>query len=255
MRIFALAAALFGALCCFGAAADASPNLVTNGNFAASSYAHNSQFGTGYGGQGVTGWTGNNGYMLYMYSKYAATKSAASQYDSGYNTGKEMLFGTLGSDGSYNNHVTPPDGSKNFVVLDGDQSAGIQAAISQTIAGLIPGLIYQLNFEWAGGQLQSKTGATTEQLKVTFGSQTQSTAVVSNNSADFTGWMAASMTFTASSATQVLTFLSVGTPNGLPPVTALASISLYQVPEPMTLALFGSGLAGLVVARRRKRRA
>jgi hypothetical protein len=246
MRIFTLAAAVIGAVCCISITAGAVPNLVKNGNFAASDYTHNNQFGTGYGGQGVHDWTGNDGYSLYMYGPTSTTKSAASQYDSGYGHGSEMLYGPSGG-------VAPPGGG-NFVVLDGDQTAGIQAAIMQTITGLIPGLIYRLNFDWGAGQLQSRTGDTTEQLQVTFGSETKSTPVVSNPSHGFTGWMSQSLEFTAASATQVLTFLSVGTPNGLPPVATLANVSMYQVPEPMTLALLGSGLAGLVATRRRKRR-
>jgi hypothetical protein len=199
--------------------------------------------GTRWGGQIVTGWTGNNGYELVMFGATATTVSANSQY----RTGEEMLYGPSGG-------ITVPGGGRNFVVMDGDVTSGIQASILQTINGLIKGMTYQLNFNWAAGQLQSRTGATTEQLQVTFGNQTRSTAVVNNSSGGLTDWMAESMIFTATATSQVLEFLSVGSPSGLPPVALLANVSMYQVPEPMTLMLLGSGLTGLVVARLRKRR-
>jgi hypothetical protein len=240
MRRHLLLAAAVAA--CTVATAQAAPNLVMNGNFAQSSYTSNSEFGAAYGGQGVTGWTGNNGFNLYFFNSTATTVSAASQYPSQ----PQDLWGTSTFGG------TSPTGD-NFVGLDGDQSAGIQSEISQMVGGLTAGDQYTLDFTWAATQVQSRTGATTESLVASLGAQSFSTPVVNNPSQGFTGWFNQSFTFTASAASEVLSFFSVGTPQGLPPMAALTDVSLTQnVPEPASLALLGAGLGALgLLARRR----
>ncbi len=212
---FAIAAAVAASFL-GSAAAYAAPNLIQNGDFSSSTYATNSQFGTGFGGQGVTGWTGGTGYQLYFTSASASsTVSAVSQY----NTGKEKLYGPVAS--------SPGGGA--FVGLDGEQSAGVQGTLSQTVTGLTVGKSYTLTFDWASGQLQSRSGATTEQLEVTFGSAAaQFTPVVSNVSGGFTGWASESFTFVANSTSDLLTFISVGTPAGFPPIALLDDVSLVQ---------------------------
>lgn len=221
----------------FGTAAIAGPvNLVTNGTFSASSYANNSQFGTPYGGQGVTGWTGGTGYELYFFGSTATTNSAASQYDSGYNTGAEKLW----ADGT-------PNG--NFVALDGDPS--FQSTISQSIAGLTVGDHYSVSFSWGGAQLQSRTGPTTEQLQVSLGTSALTTQIVSNPSMGFTGWQTTTLNFTANAATEILSFLSIGTPSGAPPIALLDDVSLTDIPEPMSVAMLFVGLGGVLLLRRR----
>jgi hypothetical protein len=62
------------------------------------------------------------------------------------------------------------------------------------------------------------------------------------------------MTFTATAATDVLSFLSTGTPSGVPPFALLDGVSMVAVPEPSGAALMIVGvlaLAGLRIARRR----
>ena len=59
------------------------------------------------------------------------------------------------------------------------------------------------------------------------------------------------MTFTATGSSELLSFLSVGTPTGLPPIATLDGVSLTLVPEPAALGLLGVGLVGLVAVRRR----
>jgi hypothetical protein len=110
----------------------------------------------------VTGWTGGNGYQLYFVNGTATVDSANSQYDNGYNTGSEKFYTMPGS---------PTGGSGNFVALDGDQTSGIQGSISQTISGLTIGASYTVTFDWATGQLQSRSGATTDNVNVSFGGQ------------------------------------------------------------------------------------
>ena len=230
----ATAAALGLAL--LGTAAHASPNLVQNGDFTQSSYAMNNQFGTGYGGQGVTDWTGNGGYNLYFTSAAAATTiSANSQYGGGH----EDLYGPLPN--------SPTGGA--FVALDGDPA--VQGGISEMVTGLKVGDTYQLSFSWGAGQVQSRSGATTEQLKASLGGQSYLTNIVSNPSQSFTGWFTTTFDYTATSTSELLSFLSLGTPGGLPPIATLDGVSLVDVPEPMSFGLFGLGVASLFLLRRR----
>src|SRR5437899_7817137 len=91
----ALAASLALAI---GTSAHAATNLVTNGSFTSSAYAAgtNNQFGTGFGGQGVTGWTGNGGYNIWFGG--SPQTNAVSQYPT---TGEHFgpNFNALSPDG------------------------------------------------------------------------------------------------------------------------------------------------------------
>lgn len=233
--IVALAAAVFA-----GTSANAA-NLVTNGGFETSTYTSNTQFGAGFGGQGVTGWTGAGGNHLqfYYFGGTQATTNAVNQFGDpkGY---FRPNFATL----------SPHDGG-NFVALDGD--GDYSGTISQTITGLTAGKHYTLTFDWAASQLINRSGPTTESILVTFGTSSQSTGVVSVPSEGFEGWFSQTMEFTASGSTQLLSFLSVGTPKGLPPIAALDAVSLTgAVPEASTWAmmLVGFGLVGFAARRR-----
>lgn len=242
----AAALAAFAALT-FGQATIAAPlNLVTNGNFDQSSYTTNNQFGTGFGGQGVTGWTGGGGYQLYFFAGTASTNSANSQYDSGYNTGAEKFY------------TLPPSqtgGNGNFVALDGDPAVGGGGTISQTLTGLTVGANYLLTFSWATGQLQSRSGATTDNIMATLGNQSFTTQTVADASQSSTPWLTQTFLYTASATTETLSFLAQGTPSGLPPMVALDGVSVVAAPEPASIALFGTALGVLGFFYRRHRRA
>jgi hypothetical protein len=216
-------------------------NLITNGNFTQSTYTTNNEFGTPYGGQGVTGWTGGSGYELYFFAATASTNSANSEFDSGYNTGSEKFY-TM---------ATPPV-SGNFVALDGGPTTGSAGSISQILSNLTVGTNYLVSFYWAAGQLQSKSGATTEDLIVTLGNQSQTTQVVNNASQSSTPWLQQSFIFQATSTTETLTFLAQGTPIGLPPIVALDGVSMVDVPEPMSIAVFCMGLGLLTLVQKRR---
>jgi hypothetical protein len=99
-------------------------------------------------------------------------------------------------------------------------------------------------------------GATTEQWKVTFGTQSFLSTLVNNPTHDFQPWAQQTMTFTASTTSQVLTFLSQGGPDGLPSMVFLDSVSLVQqTPEPSSLVYACLGLSGLMAWRLRNKRA
>ncbi len=131
---------------------------------------------------------------------------------------------------------------------------GVQGGISQVINGLVVGENYILTFNWGAAQLANRTGPTTDSLQVQFGSDVVSTTPLAIASGGFSGWQHAQYQFTATSTSQTLSFLAVGTPYGLPPMAVLDSVSLTAVPEPTTWAmmLLGFGGIGAMIRRRRQ---
>lgn len=238
-------------------------NMVTNGNFNMTSptpsgpWQFGSNSGAGYlgpgntsnctyGGQFVTGWSGNGGYGLWYSSAAAATGTdACTQYPVSGNT--QRL--SPGVD-------APPVGSGSFIGLDGQP--GLHFSVSQDITGLDPGSMYNVSFYWGQTQEMSREGPTTELLQVSLGGQSFMTPQSAIDTHGWTGWMAQSFTFLASTANETLTFLSIGTPANLPPFAVLTGVTMHKVPEPPVLAMFGGGLLGLglltLVAHRRSLR-
>jgi hypothetical protein len=142
----------------------------------------------------------------------------------------------------------------NFMGLDGD--SGARGALQQTITGLSAGSVYVLTFDWAADQLADRTGATTEQLQVSLGGETHLTGILNDASQSATIWHQATIAFTATGSTEVLSFLSLGTPNGLPPMALLDNVSLTNtVPEPATWGLMLVGVAAVGASLRLRRRA
>jgi len=142
----------------------------------------------------------------------------------------------------------------NFVGMDSDFQT---SALTQTINGLVVGQQYTLTFDYAFGQQAGFTGATTGQWTFSLGGATSQTSVYSVPSAGFTGWQSESATFTATSASEVLSFLASGNPQ-VPPFALLSNVELNGPsaapgPGPATGPLAVLGLLALGYARLRAR--
>ena len=253
-------------------------NLILNGSFTNLSYSGSQpistlfgQFGTRSGSEiTVTNWN-TSGYN-FVYAPYTPTGSATaiSTADSGTGAAGANSGAPNEAPGQYNYNgfgntyiwgannggintipATDPNGN-NFLAADGAYEVG---AITQTINNLTVGQVYALSFYWAAAQQQSFTMATTEQWQVTLGSQTQNTAVYSLPAKGFSSWMPQTFYYTASSATETLSFLAAGTPNGQPPFVLLGSPTLDVAPEPAAwLLCVGGGTILVLIGVLRRRR-
>ena len=213
-------------------------NLVVNGGFEATT---NGKGQLGFN-TNATGWTNVSGYTFLFTPGTADTSGAPGQF------GPLSLWGP--GNGSANGLALSPTGG-NFIASDG---AFQTTPVKQTINGLVTGQKYDLGFDWGAAQQFGFTGATTEQWQVSLGNETHSTAVINNASHGFSGWKHQVFSFTATGASEVLSFLAVGTPNGVPPFALLDGVTLAAaVPEPSTWALMLGGFAvvGFIARRRR----
>jgi hypothetical protein len=171
----------------------------------------------------------------------------------------------------------------NFVAID----SGFDFTISQNIAAtdLYPSTTYSLSFESAASQQVPYTGilpcgsvspgnnnCTTEYWQVNLGDEADYTPVITAPGGGFNGWVQEDLTFTTGptipTGGEVLTFLAVGEPVGVPPMALLADVCLVKgaapsescysasVLEPGTRLLMGVGLLGLggIGLHRRARR-
>jgi len=143
--------------------------------------------------------------------------------------------------GNGNQTVNDPTDSGWFIAADGAFSVG---AIQQTLTGLTVGEQYTVTFYQAAGQQTGFYGSTTDQFQVSFGSESQESALISINgtATEVTPWEGQSMTFTADNTSDVLSFLPQGTPTGVPPFALLADVSVTAVPEPLS----GFGLGAII---------
>lgn len=202
------------------------------------------------GGKGIVlqGWT-NLGYN-FVYTPGTADDPNASQVLGQY--GRTYMWGpNSGSENGFTG-VGPTGG--NILGLDGAFEVG---AASTTITGMTVGDSYTLSFDYAGIQQHGFTGPTTETVKVTIGGTTYpKEPVLDDATHGFTGWNHETISFTATAASEALSFLAIGTPNGLPPFTLVSGISVPvpdAVPEPATwtIMLLGVGMVGGLARRRR----
>jgi hypothetical protein len=171
------------------------------------------------------------------------------------------LFGDPGQ------QVNSVDGSGWYIASDGDPL--YSGTISQTLSGLTPGAEYDVNFSQAAGQFNcyfgtlaspsatcidgGYSGVTTDRWQVSFGNSTlKSELMTLASQGSVTAWTPQTLKFTASASTQVLSFLAVGTPAGMPPTALLSGVSVeaHTVPEPLTI--IGTIVGGTVAFRLKK---
>jgi hypothetical protein len=238
-------------LAAVGGAAQASPNLIQDPGFTplnpssvtVSSTTYTSlELGT-WGSNTVTvpSWSSPGGNAL----NFVFLSSTATAY------GSAGVFGLAQSP-----PVAPVPIAGNFIAADG--SSSYSGAITQTLTDLVPNVVTTLTFYWGLVQQSAATcggnctGTVGGQWQVSLGSSTQDTILISNQASQtFSGWMQDTMKFVPTSATETLTFLAVG--SGAPSTLLLDGPSLTE-PEPGTLAVLLSGIAGLALMSRWRRR-
>lgn len=163
-------------------------------------------------------------------------------------SGTLNLWSSSNSSGANSWNGQGPTSSLNFIAADPAYNTG---PITQTVNGLITGRRYALSFQWAAAQQTGFRGANTEGWTVTLGSQSLSTVTVNNADQGFVPWMMMTMTFTATSTSELLSFLATGGPTGFPPFALLSNVSMNLVPEPASALIWGIGAFGVLIARRR----
>jgi hypothetical protein len=220
--------------------AHATPVTVQNGSFENLLVPNTpGEIGSNNGGQipQVTGWNTDGFNFVFTPSSADTIGAVGNQY------GDLQLWGP--GNGS-NNGITAssPDGG-NYIGLDG---AFEQGALTQMVSGLTPGQKYAVSFWFAGAQQAGFDGINTEQFEVSLGNENAFTPILINSNHGFTGWQSQTLTFTASTSSELLSFLAIGTPNGVPPFSLLDGVSISavgQTPEPSSPVLMLTGLAGV----------
>jgi hypothetical protein len=245
MRIKSILLSLSAIAALSASIAHASTNLVTNGNFEATTNGTNKQLAssvtTAADRTTLTGWTSSNGndggYNFVLSSALANTWDSAIWLK------------------SENNGYANSANGGNIFASDSQYYPG---TLSQTITGLTAGTQYTLSFESALAQQVGFDGANSNNYwQVGFGNATQNSTALSIASGGFSGWTTSTLNFTASGASQVLSFLAQGSP-GAPPFLLLDNVSLAAaVPEPSTwgMLLVGIGMIGFMARRRATRQA
>jgi hypothetical protein len=227
--------------------------LVTNGDFATN--GGNGQLGFN---TSATGWSVNPFPGSYAFLWNAGSGTSGTTADT---TGAPGVFTSPPTNpvklwgpgtGSSNGLTVSPDGGA-FI---GSSPAFHNGPISQTLTGLTPGLKTIVSFDYAGAQQFGFSGPSGAGWAVSLGSETEDTAILSTSSHGFSGWKTASFTFTPTSTSEVLKFLSIGQTTDVESFVLLDSVSATQgvIPEPSTWVMMALGFAGLAYAGFRSNR-
>ncbi|HEY7901344.1 MAG TPA: hypothetical protein VIC25_09185 [Caulobacteraceae bacterium] len=243
----ALAASAAVALAVAGPAS-ALTNLVTNGGFETNGGGGQINFNTFATGWTVGG-TKNNSYTFLYKAGSSDRLTGANKAPSGV-SGQVALWGP--NDGSANFLPASSPQGGYFLAQDGDYP-GHTSAVQQTISGLQPGKEYLLTFDYGFAQQHGFDGKTVQDWQVSLGSETWKTTSYDLGNHGFSGWLQGQFEFTASNASEVLSFLAQGN-KPLPPFALLDNVSLSMVlPEPSDWVLMLAGFAVIGAAARTRR--
>jgi hypothetical protein len=232
------------ALASLGASAQAADNLVKNGGFEVN------------GGQGFVQWTGtpnpqvnvttladwinNHNIPAGSWGFNVITSVPYLQSTNYYYPG---FWGVTPGYQNGNGFTASPNGGW-FIASDGFD---YRSPLEQTISDLEVGSTYTLSFNYAHAQEANVNGDTHQHWEVSFGSEGFSTPDVLLPSHGFRGWYTATNEFTATSTSQILSFLAFGT-NGLPPYLLLDGVSLTKNSVPVPPAPGPLPMIGLAAA-------
>jgi hypothetical protein len=220
--------------------ATATPILV-NGNFESTTNGGNKQLSSHVTDRTdrttLAGWTSSNGN------------------DGGYNF---VLNGAIAN--TWDSAIWLRDNGNGYSASPGGGNVFASDALywpgvlSQTVTGLVIGKAYTLTFDYAMAQQSGFKGVNKDNFwEVGFGKTSQNTDLLSLEDGAFSGWRTASMTFTATSVSEVLSFLAKGTAPGAPPFMLLDDVALSAaVPEPATWTMLLGGLGLLAFLARRR---
>jgi hypothetical protein len=217
-----------------------------------------------------TGWTGGSGLIF-------ITTSGTSAADPNTPCGSTYLQ-TYGCP----SHLAIPGG---YNVVEADGNPAFESGFNYLVTGLLPGTTYSLSFYQAASQQTTFTGATTEQWIVSLGTSGMqssypggcpgnvctyfntdpnasivATPLMHTASQGMTDWNFVTVSLTADSTTDLLSFLAWGD-NGstvnLPPMLFLTGVNSsagLNTPEPGSVALLGTLVLGLGISAARRRR-